>query len=266
MLYIRAYTHIHMHTHAYAVTVQKQRKNVYNAKNSFTKMSAPSKQTFISFFKGVDCEHCGNLCVAISWTDIGRVMLNLNFHLSVGGRVEEGTEILRIAALIFIAIHPTKQWQHIKVAVWFHSSSLVYHHFFQVVPQSNQGGEIHISLCWFMTKPVQGVQSFPEVRVLSFSIALLHYLQLICTEIFVFIVFSFPFYIKWNNETMSVHRKKRLEHTEIQPLPFCASRVPLFVKLMFVNRVRSRNIYLGNTSIIVKESIFVKWECRKNCG
>lgn len=36
-------------------------------------------------------------------------MLNLNLHLNVGGRVEEGTKVLGVAVLIFIAIHPPKQ-------------------------------------------------------------------------------------------------------------------------------------------------------------
>lgn len=52
--------------------------------------------------------------------------------------------------------------------------------------------------------------------------------------------------------------REHTEHTEIQPLPLCASHVPLFMKLMLVNRVRFRNIYLGNTSMIVKEGICVR--------
>lgn len=111
------------------------------------------------------------------------VGLHLNQNLSVGGRVEEGMELRGIAALIFIAIHPPKQWQHIKVAKWFHSSNLVYHHFFQALPQSRQGKEIHITaLFWFMTNHVQNVQYFPEVKVLwliIFSVTVQHYLQLI---------------------------------------------------------------------------------------
>lgn len=52
--------------------------------------------------------------------------------------------------------------------------------------------------------------------------------------------------------------KKHTEHTEIQLLPFSAIPVPLFMKLMLVNGVRFRNIYLGNTSMIGKEGICVK--------
>ena len=36
-------------------------------------------------------------------------MPQLNQNLSVGGRVEKGTEARGIAALIFIVIHPPKQ-------------------------------------------------------------------------------------------------------------------------------------------------------------
>lgn len=111
------------------------------------------------------------------------VGLHLHQSLSVGGRVEEGMELHGIAALIFTAIHPPKQWQHIKVAKWFHSSNLVYHNFFQALPQSRQGEEIHITaLFWSMTNHVQNVQYFPEVKFLwliIFSITVQHYLQLI---------------------------------------------------------------------------------------
>lgn len=170
--------------------------------------------------------------------------MHLNQGLSVGGsRVEEGTEMRGVAALIFIAIHPLKQWQWIKVAVWFHSSNLGYHHFFQAVPQSNQGGEIHINaLSWFMTNHVQNAQCFPAVRglcLIIFSITVQHYLQLICRELLGFFLNIMMCLLKGRSDP---DRQKQ------SLVPFWAGKRPLWNSWLHLNPwIQNKPCLIGHT-------------------